>query len=174
MLTETTIEPLPELAPQAETEPIGFYGFRALTFLLETGCYATLDDQALDLAFNASQSAIAGPLDDTARDRLVGVRRMIVLVLADRASYRRACARDTVQADPELTTEGSPALGELSQSDQALRLLKAALTLIMGDQTDDPGNGGSRVPNHPRPNAPGPSTALPIPRSNGRSDDIAF
>lgn len=157
---------LPVLAPRRESEPVGYYGFRALSFLLTTGCYATLTDGDLDLAYGASQTAIAGPLDDTARANMIGVRRMILLVLADRAAYRRACARDVVQAD--LTTPETTAPEQTTET-RVTRYLRAILTMLAEPDDQNP-EGGSREPRRPIvPTLPSGGTALPV-----KSDDIAF
>jgi hypothetical protein len=172
-VTTTVYRPLPELAPQGETEPIAFFGFRALTFLIETECYATLDDRALELAHMASQGAIAGPLEDSARERIVRIRRMILMVLADRAAYRRANDRELVV--PETNTEPTTLeqLEQQSPADQAVRYLKTALMLIMDPQLGDPGDPTSKVPRKPKPRGPAPGDALEVPRSR-QSDTIAF
>ena len=170
--TETEITRLPELSPRAETEPIGFYGLRILAYILETGITATLDADQLQLADHMASTAVQSrEILPKAVDQISAVRHqikralLVIRMRAHEAEILEALTAETdPQSSPEAETDPGAQLDQLSKAEQAVKLLRASLSLIVDDQSsDEDPRGGSRVPVHPKPSSPAPGSSVPIP-----------
>lgn len=161
--------PIPELAPQGETEPIGFYGLRILTFVLETRITATLDRDQLELADHFASVAVQSrEIEPIAVDRISEARHAIKRSL--REIRRRAHEADLLaalsapsEATSETSSEAETELDKLSPAEQAVKLLRASLAIVVGVDPGDDSDPSGRVPRQPKPRSPQPSTSLPNP-----------
>jgi hypothetical protein len=98
---------LPTCEPERLGESVVDHGARVLTFLLETGCTATLSDRDLQHADLAAHYAIiARGISVPAADRISDVRHLITFVLRDRQPAEPAPA----------TVEGGQLAGGLAPS----------------------------------------------------------
>ena len=176
----TTITRLPELAPKHETEPIGFYGLRILTYILETGITCTLDAEQLQLADHMANTAVqAREILPGAVDRISAARHQIkrsLRVLAMRAHETELLAALSAETEPSTETETDPGseLDQLSKAEQAVKLLRASLSLIVEDNGSDDTDPSGRVPRVPRPIAPASGDRLPIPGARRQTREDIF
>lgn len=169
-----TITRLPELTPRHETEPIGFYGLRILAYILETGITCTLDAEQLQLADHMASTAVQareilpGAVDKISAARHQIKRSLSVIAMLEHEAKMLALLNAT-DAETETETEQGSELEQLSKAERAVKLLRASLSLIV-DQSSDDSDPSGRVPRVPRPIAPAPGDRLPIPGARIRED----
>lgn len=175
-----TITRLPELAPRHETEPIGFYGLRILTYILEHGITCTLDAEQLQLADHMANTAVqAREILPGAVDKISAARHQIkrsLRVLAMRAHEDRVLAELRAETVPDAETETAPGseLEQLSKAEQAVKLLRASLSLIVDQNGSDDSDPSGRVPRVPKPIAPAPGHNLSIPGARRQPREDIF
>ena len=106
-----TYRPLPRIDDIQPGETAHVFGIRALNFLLETDCTATLSDQGLETAIAASTDAIRNPdMIDTARERLHQTRLQAYTALTDRAKTRHTA--EQAEAVTPAPTPSKPGGGQ--------------------------------------------------------------
>jgi hypothetical protein len=170
--TATRYQPIPTLAPYAPTaETLHEFQARALRHMIATGALYSLDRETLEQADQAAcRMAVSLPKDldavqGTLNQRIANIRHSIAReldrrrrVLADLQRKLDATDASTPGVDPSDPIDDLPE----TNHDRGVRLLRAALILIMGD--DDRGGGGRKAPLvPPAPTQPPQGTAVARP-----------
>lgn len=182
--------PLPDVCSQQQVgETLPEYAARVLRFVLATRDTSMLSTEQLEQADQAAQRAAANlptKLDEAhARiaQRLTDTRHQLAAALRWRKEQHRAAQaqhQEDAQAgqdDPQDTTGPTGGQPAETDADRAVRLLRAALTLIVTPPRRDQDQGGGQGARliAPRPTLPTGGIALTQPGRTPRpGDSIEF
>ncbi len=153
-----------QITPQAPHESAQAYGLRVLHHAQAHGC-AGIPLDGLHQAIKSFPVLVWGlGKEPRPAEQFAELQRQIRRSITDREQAIAQWFEEHSEPEPEpdqaiSQEEADQADQEEDPAAQAIRLMRAALTLIMGQQPGQDGGGGSRVPVSPRPPKFPPSNA---------------